>query len=388
MQFDTVKEQRDFVYRMNLTNSGTEISPHHLWCDSTASTILIISPIANLVLSTTCLIVLNTYMKRLHETFKKLLNIVMVHNLIAEVALISLNIFMSAFRSQEFIICTLRAVFGGSNAYFTFYSIAMLSFLRYRIAWKINNLESTKKKFWWMMGPLILYGIVEFLITIPMILILNIFFDMPSYSTLCAGAKLEETFPIIPYLNMLKVLFSISLGIRYDILMIDFLKKKNTHPEPGQAKLVPWKSGEDNYDFMVPTTATLTAAISGVAGLIISSTLTKGIIDNQLESWKVTETLFSVLVGIQMPILIGLSIRAARHKKPAPVIPRGLLFHEDINVDIKNQGEEIQMAVPHLINIQDQDEHISLSSHESISPKPKVIYVKPCSESANVEYHI
>ena len=139
---------------------------------------------------------------------------------------------------------------------------------------------------------------------------------------------------------------------------------------------------------MVPTTATLTAAISGVAGFIISSTLTKGIIDNQLESWKVTETLFSICAGIQMPILIGLSIRAARHKKPASVIPRGPLFHEEINIDINNRGEEIQMEVPHSIDVQYQDEHISLSSHESISPKPNVIYVKPRSESVNVECHV
>ena len=373
---------------MNLTNSGTEVSAHLLWYDSTASTILIISPIANLILSTSCLIVLNTYMKKLHETFKTLLNIVMVHNLIVEITLISLNIYTLTSHCQDFIICTLRAAFGGANGYLNFYSLAIMSFLRYHIAWKINNLESTKNKFWWMMGPLILYGIVEFLITIPMILILNIFFDMPSYSTLCAGANFQETFPIIPYLNMLKVLFSISLGIRYDILMIDFLKKKNTHPEPGQAKLVPWKSGGDNYDFMVPTTATLTAAISGVAGFIISSTLTKGIIENQLESWKVTETLFSVLVGIQMPILIGLSIRAARHKKPAPVIPRGPMFHEDINININHRREEIQMEVPHPVDVQDQDDHISLSSHDSVSPKPNVIYVKPCSESPNAEFHI
>ena len=89
-----------------------------------------------------------------------------------------------------------------------------------------------------------------------------------------------------------------------------------------------------------------------------------------------------------MPILIGLSIRAARHKKPAPQIPKGSMFHEDINININDRGEEIQMEVPHQIDVQDQDEHNSLSSHESISPKPNVIYVKSCSESANVECHI
>ena len=354
---------------MNLTNCGPDVSPHLLWYDSTASTILIISPIANFVLSTTCLIVLNTYLKNLHKTFKTLLNIVVVHNLIAEGIVISLNIYMSTSYTQDFIICTLRVVFRGSNTYFTFYSIAIMSFLRYRIAWKINNLESTKDKFWWMMGPIILYVIIEFFFTIPLTLILNIMFDMPSYSTLCSGTKMENSVSILPYFNLLKVLFSMFAGIRYDILMIDFLKKKNTHPEPGQAKLVPLKSGGDNYDFVIPTSATITTAVSWLAGLIASSLMTKGILENQSESWKVSETILSICSGIQMPILIGLSIRAARHKKPAPQFPKGPMFHEDINININDRGEEIQMEVPKPIDVQDQEEHVSLSSHESIFPQ-------------------
>ena len=366
---------------MNFTNSGTTISPHLLWYNSTASTIILISPFANILLSTSCLIVLNTYMKKLHETFKTLLNIVLLHNLFEEIAIILLNSYTLTSQSQDFFNCTLRAALVGSNAFFTNYSIAILSFLRYRIAWKINNLESTKNKFWWMMGPIILYVIVEFLITIPLTVLLNIFFDMPSFSTLCAGANLKQTFPILPYFNLLKLLISMCISIRYDFLMIQFLKKKNSHPEPGQAKLVPWKSGGENYDFMVPTIATITAAITAVGSSIVSSIMTKGLIDNELESWKRSNILISTCVGIQMPVLIGLSIRAARHKKPAVVIPKGPMFHEDVNININDRGEEIQMEGSNSVDVEEPNDCISLSSHESISPKPNVIFVKPCSGS-------
>ena len=356
--------------------NSTTTSPHLLWHRSTASTILIISPFIKLLVSTTCLIILNTYLKKLHKTFKTLLNIVLISNLIEEFAIISLNTYTLTTHSQDFINCTLRVVIGGSNTYFTFYSLSIMSFLRYRIAWKINNLESTKNMFWWMMGPIILCAIVEFLITIPLTLISNIFFDMPSFSTLCAGAKLEGNFPILPFFNFLKLLFSMLIGIRYDFLMISFLKKKNSHPEPGQSKLVLWKSGEENYDFMIPTTSTITVTIFEVASLIISSFMTKGIINNQLESWKVAEILLKMCTAMHMPILIGLSIRAAKHKKPAPKIPKGPIFHEDINIDISDRGEEIQMS--NSIGSEDQNNYEG-SSSDTLSPKPKIINVKPCS---------
>ena len=48
---------------------------------------------------------------------------------------------------------------------------------------------------------------------------------------------------------------------------------------------------------------------------------------------------------IQMIIMIGMTIRAAKHKKPAPVIPKGPMYHEslsDIDGVVKVE-EDIEM---------------------------------------------
>ena len=45
------------------------------------------------------------------------------------------------------------------------------------------------------------------------------------------------------------------------------MRKNNSHSEPAQAKLVPWKSGEKQYDLMVPVTATIASVITGLVGV-------------------------------------------------------------------------------------------------------------------------
>ena len=86
--------------QMNSTNST--ISPRLLWYDSTASTLVFITPIVNLIISTTCLIVLNTYLKKLHRTFKIMLNIILIHNTVLEIGQVSFNVIPKTFSLAPF----------------------------------------------------------------------------------------------------------------------------------------------------------------------------------------------------------------------------------------------------------------------------------------------
>ena len=292
---------------------------------------------------------------------------ILIHNVLSESLLISLNIYMLTSHTQDLIACTLRQTFTGPHAYLTLYSIAAMSFLRYHIAWKTNNQESTQNVFGCMIGVTIWYGLFELFNTGPLPFLLAIFYEIPFKGTICAGVTLEA-FPITPIYNVLKTLFLISFGIRYDSLMINFLKKKNTHPERGQAKLIPWKSGGQTYDFVVPISATVTSALTGIFALILGSILTKSISDGQLESWKVTEILINTIASVQMPILIGLTVRAAKHKKIAPIIPKGPMFHDGDNDKQRNeQDNQIEMSVPQEIK-NHVSNHVIFSSHESVSP--------------------
>ena len=55
-----------------------------------------------------------------------------------------------------------------------------------------------------------------------------------------------------------------------------------------------------------------------------------------------------------MPILLGLTIRAAKNKKPAPKIPHGPMFHEDSNLDQVEKNEKSDNK--HHFNDQIQEE--------------------------------
>ena len=108
--------------------------------------------------------------------------------------------------------------------------------------------------------------------------------------------------------------------------MIQFLHKRNKRTEPGQAKLVPWKSAGSNgdkFDFLVPVSATITSMILGIIGVVFFTMLMKGHNEDYRETWKYSSLSTNMISMIQMPVMIGLTIRAAKHKKPGPVLPKG-----------------------------------------------------------------
>ena len=327
---------------MNSTNSSKlEVSPHLLWYNSTSSTMALISPGVSLVISLSCIITLNTYLKKLHETFKTLLNIILTFNILIEISLICLNIYMMSAHHQDFIICLIRTMLSATQTYMTTFCITMMSFLRYHIAWKITNLESTKKTLCYAISITIWYCLFELFNTGFLPFAFAIFYKSPSKSTVCAAASNMNNAPILPIYNAIKVLVVISIGVRYDYLMIKFLKKKNTHPEPGQAKLVPWKSGGEQYNILVPTVATIASLTTGISGGIVALMLIKSIAENNQESWKNTEFVMNTAANLQMPVLIGLTLRVVKHNKTTPVvIPKGPMFHDNEN----EEGNQMEMV--------------------------------------------
>ena len=71
-----------------------------------------------------------------------------------------------------------------------------------------------------------------------------------------------------------------------------------------------------------------------------------------------------------MPIMLGLTVRAAKKKKLPPKIPRSPMFHDD----------------PHLEENEADDENQEDHQNEEIQPQnplPKVIFVRPAPDSEN-----
>ena len=74
----------------------TNVSSHLLWYDSMGSKLTLIGPIFPLISSITCLVILNTYLKILHQIFKKLINIVLIVNIVFLTITITINTFRLA----------------------------------------------------------------------------------------------------------------------------------------------------------------------------------------------------------------------------------------------------------------------------------------------------
>ena len=63
---------------------------------------------------------------------------------------------------------------------------------------------------------------------------------------------------------------------------------------------------------------------------------------------KILALIYQTGIGIGMPVLLGLTIRAAKKKKPAPKIPHGPMFHDDSNSDqVEKNKNDISGNKPH-----------------------------------------
>ena len=111
---------------------------------------------------------------------------------------------------------------------------------------------ATRYMFAFISGTYIWHGIIAY--------IGSWYFNIPSPALACAGIDSKRP-PVLQGTYFIVMAIFIGCGIYYDILLTKFLKKKNCAVEPGQAQLVPWKSGDQQYSLMVPISATIVAVV-------------------------------------------------------------------------------------------------------------------------------
>ena len=93
----------------------------------------------------------------------------------------------------------------------------------------------------------------------------SLYFEIPSGASSCAGIIMENELSLMPIFQIVKFVFAMAIGIVYDVLMIQFLRKPKNVIGPGQAKLVPWKSSYDtskDNNIIVPASATIVTLVS------------------------------------------------------------------------------------------------------------------------------
>ena len=119
--------------------------------------------------------------------------------------------------------------------------------------------------------------------------------------------------------------------------MVKFLKKRNSNVGPGEAQLVPWKSSEEKADITVPVVATVAALVCDFISILTVWFFSSLLQENREYSTSILYLELYLLTTIQMPVVLGLTLRVALKKKPAPKIPHKLNFHGD---DESSVGDE------------------------------------------------
>ena len=145
------------------------------------------------------------------------------------------------------------------------------------------------------------------------------------------------------------------LGIASDIWMVKFLKKRNSNVGPGEAQLVPWKSSEEKVDVTVPVVATVAALICDFISILTVWFFSSILQENKEYSTSIFYLETYLLTTIQMPVVLGLTLRVALKKKPPPKIPRKLNFHGD---DVNSVDDEIIEEIHDVSNEVDNQENL------------------------------
>ena len=328
----------------------------------------IIAPAIGVVSSVTCIILLNTFLQNLHQILKSLINLLCIHNLLAFGLAIGFNILMLITNYQTLEICFgLHEVFCNS-VYITVNSLTLLSYMRFYITKNTDQAESIDKA-WLFKITLTVYA-SEYLFSGPVVYFGSKYLNLPSTIAACAGKNLQGP-PIITLFQIIRLAVALIIGLIYDKKLIEFLKKKNQAVGPGQCRLIPWKSGGDHYSILVPASASLAATTSFCFVTAVCIFIIKVMIGNsEISQWKVVIFILSIIVSVNMPVILGLTIRAALKEKPKPHISKTLNFHDD-SEEITNQ-ENIQEC---------EIEPKAISS--------RIIKVKPINkELEDVENHI
>ena len=158
------------------------------------------------------------------------------------------------------------------------------------------------------------------------------------------------------------MLCALICGIYYDISLSHFLKKKNNAVGPGGSRLIPWKSGGQEYSILVPVSATITATIVSILSSLMVGISIVMVLASQV---KIVMICANVLISVESMAILGLTLRAAlKNKKPKPKIPKGPMFYDDEESEIatvsasvvENQNIElpgVPMPSSRVMNVQE-----------------------------------
>ena len=281
-----------------------------------------------------CIIVFVTFLKKLRYTLKVILISLCIHNAIG----FTIEAVIYGIWSQEMdeMSCSVMNILTKSIIVITMEHLALVSFIRHHLSTTTAKNESANIKL--IIGLVAAEYFVEYFINI-----VGVLLSTTGYEVVCMeipSLKAESTWFSAIYFP--KVVFIFGAGFYYDYKLVGFLKKQNNMAKngPGEAKLVPWKTNTEDYDFLIPVSASVASGAISLVFVMIAAALTRGALDF-LSIMFIATTVPPIIMAIQ----IALTLRVAKLKKsPPPAIERKLNFHDSEDQDLEIPQELFHRA--------------------------------------------
>ena len=280
-----------------------------------------------------CIIVLVTFLQKLNYKLKMVLIALCAHNAIS----LTVNAILFGINSSNMdeVTCSVMSILQKSLCDITIEHLAIVSFIRYHLSSKTAKNENPNTQL--IICLVAAEYVIEYGITILAAQVTNTPFEVS-----CLQDSSLDPSGAILIIQGMKVGIMVIVGIIFDYMLVMFLKKRNKMSRagnPGQAQLIPWKTNSEEYDFLVPVSASVISVF--VTILVVVAIL---VIFQNTPAFQnfnfLTATMPSCLILAQL----ALTMRVRKSAQPRPIIKPQLNFHEN---HLNQNGFEVSQDMFH-----------------------------------------
>ena len=220
--------------------------------------------------------------------------------------------------------CTISFIWGTSLLSGCQVFSSAISLSRFYMTWSTKRMKYARQ---WIMIASTVFGFCLNLALLTMVYTLQAYFEMPGLVASCSGFEPKEG--RTGWIILTWILIVAVSGVIGDLGLIRFLKAKQN--ETSDVQLVPWKvysSNTEQYKATIPVRATLISFLTTTVFIVLFMPLWFWIFSANRHTIDTIFILWLIYACLQLPLIIGLTVKL-NQKKVAPMQPpQQLTFHD------------------------------------------------------------
>ena len=220
--------------------------------------------------------------------------------------------------------CTISFIWGTSLLSGCQVFSSAISLSRFYMTWSTKRMKYARQ---WIMIASTVFGFCLNLALLTMVYTLQAYFEMPGLVASCSGFEPKEG--RTGWIILTWILIVAVSGVIGDLGLIRFLKAKQN--ETSDVQLVPWKVYSNNteqYKATIPVRATLISFLTTTVFIVLFMPLWFWIFSANRHTIDTIFILWLIYACLQLPLIIGLTVKL-NQKKVAPMQPpQQLTFHD------------------------------------------------------------